>query len=457
MSGMTLEAPGYEVGELIGFGGSGEVWRARDLATGEVVALKRLRASVDHPAGRDQVRREAARLAQLGGPHVVPLRGVLSTPGGPVLVLDYAAGGSLAALRAARPRLEPGELVTIGLPLARTLASLHSRDVVHGGLSPSNVLFTADGRPMIADLGVSRLVGEAAGPTEGSDGYADPAVLAGGPVTAASDGYALSVLLVECLTGEPFQRSARERLSEVAPPRLAAALSAALSSDPRSRPSLDELAAALRELGPAAPVGLDRALAGAAVTSSAPAATPPAALGSPRARAWLPGWRPVLGLGAVAGLVAAAVLVGLLLSRGAAPEAAIATPLPAPPVNWTAVMTELDAARDDAFLAGDPDALAAAYLPGSAALRIESERLRALLDERLVVRGLELVLLRVEPRRVEAGRAVLAVTDRMPAYDLLDAAGRLVAHRPARAARTWRVELAKVGHGWRIAAVLSAG
>lgn len=463
---MTLEAPGYVVDELIGFGGSGEVWRARDETTGEVVALKRLRGS-DDPAARDRLRREAALLAQLAGPHVVPLRGVLSTPSGPVLVLEYAAGGSLAGLRAVRPRLDTGEVVTLGLPLALTLAEAHRRGVVHGDLSPSNVLFTADGRPMLADLGVARLVGEMAIAPEVTDGYADPAVLAGGAVTTASDSYALGVLLTECLTGAAFSRASRDALLEVAPTSLAAALSAAVSPDPAARPTPDEIALALRELGAPAPLRLDLAHRPTGAPSSpvtaavTPAPAPPVAAVRRTARERLGSaglWRPALGLVGVVALVAVAVLVGLLLSRGAASEAATATPLTeTPATNWTTVLTELDAVRDDAFAAGDPDALAAAYVAGSAALRTETERLRALLDQRLVVRGLELQLVKVAVVRADRTRALLQVTDRLPSYELVDATGRLVARRPARPAHTWEVELAKVGTGWRIASVRSGG
>jgi hypothetical protein len=108
-------------------------------------------------------------------------------------------------------------------------------------------------------------------------------------------------------------------------------------------------------------------------------------------------------------------------------------------------------------VAGDPDALADAYVPGSAALATETARLQQLLDERLVVRGLELELVRVDPLSATGDHAVLEVTDRLPGYDLLDAAGRLLEHRPARGARTWRVELRRIDRAWRIADVQDTG
>ena len=102
---------------MLGFGSSGEVWRARDLATGEDVALKRLRPGAG-PDAVEALRREAAVLRTLDTPYVVGLRDVLGTGAEAVLVLDLAAGGSLATLLSRRGRLSPGEVVTVAAPLA---------------------------------------------------------------------------------------------------------------------------------------------------------------------------------------------------------------------------------------------------------------------------------------------------------------------------------------------------
>lgn len=91
--------PGFEVEELLGFGATGEVWRARERATGEAVALKRLRAGAD-AAALGALHREAALLRSLDTPYVVRQRAVIDD----VLVLDHAAGGSLAALLVRRLR-----------------------------------------------------------------------------------------------------------------------------------------------------------------------------------------------------------------------------------------------------------------------------------------------------------------------------------------------------------------
>jgi serine/threonine protein kinase len=135
---MTAEVPGYDVDHLIGYGAAGEVWLARELATGDVVALKRVRVAQDLEA-RDRIRREAAMLAALEHPHLVRLRTVVTLAEELVLVLDHASGGSLAGVLAARGSLRAGEVVTMATPVAEALAAVHARGVVHGDVTPANV------------------------------------------------------------------------------------------------------------------------------------------------------------------------------------------------------------------------------------------------------------------------------------------------------------------------------
>ncbi|MCW2723926.1 MAG: Serine/threonine protein kinase, partial [Frankiales bacterium] len=243
--------PGYDVQALLGFGATGEVWRARELATGDTVALKRLRAGAD-PAALTALRREAALLGTLATPYVVRLRAVLGEDADTVLVLDLAAGGSLAALLGSRGRLDPGEVVTVAAPLAQALAAAHASGLVHGDVSPSNVLFTADGMPLLSDLGLARPVADPVGAVEGTAEYVDPAVAAGGRPDAASDVWALAAVCHHMLSGTPphdgtsaedvlqaARQGARAPLGLLAPtaPRaLVAAVEQALRTDPAERP-----------------------------------------------------------------------------------------------------------------------------------------------------------------------------------------------------------------------------
>ena len=192
--------PGYVLEELLGRGGSGQVWRARPRRGGAAVAVKVLVRG--DPAG--QVR-EAALLAELDHPHLVRVHEVVrrEVRGGPAevsLVLDLLAGGSLATLLARRGRLRPGEVVTAIAPVAAALAQAHERGIVHGDLSPGNVVFTAEGRPVLTDLGTARLVGEdvRAGVTPA---YVDPVVARGGAPGPASDVFGVAAAAFHALTG----------------------------------------------------------------------------------------------------------------------------------------------------------------------------------------------------------------------------------------------------------------
>jgi hypothetical protein len=263
------QVAGYRVEELVGYGGCGEVWRARDVATGRVVALKALRHD-GPPTERDRLRREAAVLAGLSSPHIVRLLTVVTTAQGLVLVLDYQGGGSLAALLRTRPRLAPGEVVTIAAPLATALAEVHGAGVVHGDISPANLLFAVDGRPVLSDLGVSRLAGRA-GAEAVTAAYADPGVLDGAPLTPASDVYALGAVCFEALSGRPpypgddpesvlasadVARPSLLALAPNTPAALARAIESALALDAAVRLDASAFAAALIESCQPLPVRL---------------------------------------------------------------------------------------------------------------------------------------------------------------------------------------------------------
>ncbi len=351
------QVAGYRVEELVGFGGCGEVWRARDVATGRLVALKQLR-NAGPPAERDRLRREAAVLAGLSSPHIVRLVTVVTAAQGLVLVLDFQGGGSLASLLRTRPRLAPGEVVTIAAPLAAALAEVHAAGLVHGDISPANVLFAVDGRPVLSDLGVARLAGRA-GAEAVTAAYADPAVLDGAPLTTAADVYALAAVCFEALTGRPphlgddaeavllSAEQPRPLLLELAPdtpPALADVLELALAPDAAHRPDATELAGALLESCTASPVRLT----GATVPVTSPATThvrrlplPPAEVVEPgpgRVRRLLATVRRVrvtprrlVAAAAVPTAVAAAIWGGVAWARSSTSSrpAAWAAPVPA--------------------------------------------------------------------------------------------------------------------------------
>ena len=177
------------------------------------------------------------------------------------MILDQAPGGSLAQLVAGRQYLTSGETVTTVAPLFGALADLHAAGAVHGDLSPSSILFSADGRPLIGDLGVARLLGRSAvGPADPAARFMAPEVVNGAAPSPASDVYSLAALGWFCLSGaQPglaLTGPPMNTLSPGVPPRLVEVLTACLSIDPTARPSARAAAIEVFESAAAEPVVL---------------------------------------------------------------------------------------------------------------------------------------------------------------------------------------------------------
>ena len=254
------EVPGFAVGRLLGRGGSATVWLARENRTGRDFAVKCFHPGQGGPAGsdaatEDAVRRELRILSVLDHQHLVKAHDAVRLPampdGGTALVMDYAPGGSLAALVASRGKLSVGETVTVLTPIAQALGYLHSKGFTHSDVSPGNVLFTGQGKPLLSDVGIARMLGDpGSAAASGTPGFVDPS-----PVDAVRglqperDVYSTAALGWFCLTGQaPPRTSARPPLPLLVPdvPReLAAALEAGLKEDRRGRPTAAALATAI--------------------------------------------------------------------------------------------------------------------------------------------------------------------------------------------------------------------
>ena len=269
MGGAPWQLPGFVVGELLGSGNSSEVWAARIAATGERVALKRV--ALTEPDALRAARTEAALLTALDHPHLVRLHALIPTPEAAVLVLDLADGGSLADMLARRSRLAVGEVVTALAPIGAALAYAHQRGVLHGDVTPGNVLFTSIGLPMLGDLGVARIVGDS-GAVRCTPEYIDPAVARGFVPGPSSDVFMLGAIALRALTGSPVWRGTttagiladaaagdlghlRERLA-VLPPPVVAVLEQALMAEPHLRCTAAEFALDLRHSAVPMPVEL---------------------------------------------------------------------------------------------------------------------------------------------------------------------------------------------------------
>ena len=253
--------PGYEVGEPLGAGAVGSVWSGARLEDGVRVALKVVRGADAEAA--DRVARELRALGRAAGDHVVRVHEALTLPTGDlVLVLDLLEGGSLRSAVRARGHLSPGELVTVLSPVASGLGRLHAAGVVHGDVSPGNVLLDRTGRPVLADLGLATVVGDVVDEVGGTEGFVAPEVLAGALPGPAADVYAVGALGWFCLTGEvPGPAVLRGRLAEVddlgaVPEALVGLVESCLDPDPGQRPSAADLALAVYDCAPAEPLPL---------------------------------------------------------------------------------------------------------------------------------------------------------------------------------------------------------
>ena len=269
MGGARWRLPGFVIGELLGSGNSSEVWAARIAATGERVALKRV--ALTEPDALRAARTEAALLTALDHPHLIRLHALIPTPDAAVLVLDLADGGSLADLLARRGRLAVGEVVTALAPIGAALAYAHQHGVLHGDVTPGNVLFTAIGLPMLADLGVGRIVGDSVA-VRCTPEYIDPAVARGCAPGPSSDVFMLGAVAMRALTGSPVWRgtTTAEILADAAagdlghlperfavlPPPVAAVLEQALVAEPHLRCTAAEFALDLRHSAVPMPVEL---------------------------------------------------------------------------------------------------------------------------------------------------------------------------------------------------------
>ncbi|MDQ2848981.1 MAG: serine/threonine protein kinase, partial [Actinomycetota bacterium] len=195
-----MEIGGYRAEELLGQGASASVYRAVSPA-GKSVALK----VFDGPYERalDAAKKEAGLTAQVDHPHLARVLALLCDADQIALAVELGAAGSLADLLARRHQLTPPEVLTVIIPIASALATAHERGVVHGDLSPANIVFDVAGRPMLTDLGAARVAIECGLPVAATPGYVAPEVARGGLPDAAADVFSLGAVALHCLSGRP--------------------------------------------------------------------------------------------------------------------------------------------------------------------------------------------------------------------------------------------------------------
>jgi Tol biopolymer transport system component/tRNA A-37 threonylcarbamoyl transferase component Bud32 len=209
----------YEIVSLIGAGGMGEVYRARDPRLNRDVAIKVLPA--ERVSDEDRRRRfvqEAHAASALNHPHIVTIYEIESANGNDFIVMEYVRGKSLDAL-IPRHGMRLDDVLRIAIPVADALAAAHARGIIHRDLKPANVMVAAEGAVKVLDFGLAKLVGhdedaaeadlthtaDAAfsvpGTIAGTAAYMSPEQATGGKVDARSDIFSFGTMLYEMMTG----------------------------------------------------------------------------------------------------------------------------------------------------------------------------------------------------------------------------------------------------------------
>jgi len=518
----ALLAAGYRIGGPAGVGGGGPVWTATRPVPGggapERVVVQRVEVPDGEPgqALADRLR----ALCAVDHPHLAPVADVLDLPpsaaGRPrawAVLLAEIPGATVAALLAARGRLSAGEVVTLTVPVAGALDALHRLGLVHGDVSPANIVVRPDGRPVLIDLlGALAAPGDDAVVRRGTPGFVAPEVAAargrrpaargthgsasptqgggraasravdGGPADGPGDATAA---LPARAPADVFSLAAVALaaldLGAVDGP-LGDELAAACAPEPLRRPTAAELAPACYRCATPEPIRLPDAGVLARTSLAQLAAEPRTVSGGTRSRhrARRTGGRRVRGGALFAGGVAAAlacVLTFVAVARdapaaapgadggaGSAQARVVGVDQRPDPVD---AAVDLTRQRAEVLAAGDPDALGEVVRPGSGAHAADLELLAGLAAARVrleglaaVVDGAELAPASGDVSPGAAGPAGVAPAVLRP--DTVDVVVRsgITAHRrvgdagtvevPAQPVRAVVLRLVWTGAGWRV-------
>lgn len=265
----------YRIVEKLGQGGMGEIFSAYDEKLKRTVAIKRISlATLPDDRSRRQFLREARAAAALNHPFICTIHEVLEHEGEPLIVMEHVQGKTLDACLIRGP-LPSDEVIARTIEIAEALAAAHARGIVHRDIKSNNIMITTGGHVKVMDFGLAiitassdddtaRLSERSAGAIAGTLPYIAAEVLRGEPASAASDLYALGVVMYEMTTGRrPFtgQTGALlisavlndapvppRQLNRVIPQPLSDVVLSLLSKDPFARPSAPQLIARVRGL-----------------------------------------------------------------------------------------------------------------------------------------------------------------------------------------------------------------
>ncbi len=251
----------FEIMEMIGQGGMGEVYLAHDTKLDRSVAIKSMPAELARdPIVRARFQREAKLLASLSHPNIAVIHDILEQDeGAGYLILEHVPGETLAK-RIAREPLELAEVLSIGQQVAEAVSAAHEKSVVHRDLKPGNIKLTPDGKVKVLDFGLAKASvsdgksGEATttqqGRVIGTPAYMSPEQARGKATDHRTDIWSFGCIMYQMLTGHlPFEGETAtdtlahiierepdwELLPESTPPNIQVLLRCCLEKDPRRR------------------------------------------------------------------------------------------------------------------------------------------------------------------------------------------------------------------------------
>ncbi|TDD65747.1 serine/threonine protein kinase [Actinomadura darangshiensis] len=275
MAGRLL-AGRYRLESVVGSGGMGTVWRARDETLDREVAVKEVRlppglSDEDRENRHRRTLREARASARLNHPGVVTVHDVVDEDDRPWIVMELVRARSLQELVDEDGPLPSGRVATIGRQIAGALRAAHAIGILHRDVKPANVLVADDDRAVLTDFGIAQMAGDATltgtGLIMGSPAYMSPERVNGDPAIPASDLWALGATLYAATEGKaPHHRSdamavlAAVMTQDVPPPKnagpLAPVLTGLLERDPVRRLSGEQVEDALRAVASGHAAGL---------------------------------------------------------------------------------------------------------------------------------------------------------------------------------------------------------
>jgi serine/threonine protein kinase len=247
----------FEVQQLLGRGGFGEVYRARDTRLDRTVALKVLRPEVATEELRERLRREAVAASALNHPGICAVHDLVEAGGRLLIVMEMVEGRRLTDVLSRGP-LSPSEAIATVVEIADALGEAHRAGILHRDVKPANVMVGPGGHVKVLDFGLAkRTAGSDSagreltreGTAVGTLSYMSPEQLLAGHVDERSDLFSLGVVLYEMVAGRrPFEGSSTIATADAilhspppplttpaVPERLAAVVSRLLEKDPARR------------------------------------------------------------------------------------------------------------------------------------------------------------------------------------------------------------------------------